>query len=59
MGVSGVRIDAAKHISPDNLSAIFKKLKDNMGGGELPDDFTAYRRFCCSVTKVITITTHH
>lgn len=42
IGVSGVRIDAAKHISPDNLSAIFKRLKDNLGGGELPDDFTAY-----------------
>ena len=42
MGVSGVRIDAAKHISPANLAVIFKKLKDNMGGGELPDDFTAY-----------------
>ncbi|MGL4947872.1 MAG: alpha-amylase family glycosyl hydrolase, partial [Mycoplasma sp.] len=42
MGVSGIRIDAAKHISPENLSHIFKKLKDNLGGGELPDDFTAY-----------------
>ena len=42
MGVSGVRIDAAKHISPTNLAHIFKKLKDNLGGGELPEDFTAY-----------------
>ena len=42
VGVSGVRIDAAKLISPANLAVIFKKLKDNMGGGELPDDFTAY-----------------
>ena len=42
VGVSGVRIDAAKHISPSNLAQIFKKLKDNLGGGELPDDFTAY-----------------
>ena len=42
MGISGFRIDAAKHIHPTDLSAIFKKLKDNLGGGELPDDFTAY-----------------
>ena len=42
MGVSGVRIDAAKHIHPTDLAAIFKKLKDNLGGGELPEDFTAY-----------------
>ena len=42
MGVSGIRIDAAKHINPYYLSFIFKKLKDNLGGGELPDDFTAY-----------------
>ena len=42
MGISGVRIDAAKHIHPTDLAAIFKKLKDNLGGGELPDDFTAY-----------------
>lgn len=41
IGVSGVRIDAAKHISPDNLAAIFKKVADNMGGS-LPSDFTAY-----------------
>jgi len=32
-------MDAAKHMSPDNLAAIFKKLKDNLVGDELPDDF--------------------
>ena len=42
MGVSGIRIDAAKHINPYFLAVIFKKLKDNLGGGELPDDFTTY-----------------
>ena len=42
MGVSGIRVDAAKHIQPLDLAQIFKKLKDNLGGGELPDDFTAY-----------------
>ena len=41
MGFSGFRIDAAKHISPKNLAAIFAKLKANMGGG-LPDDFITY-----------------
>ena len=42
MGVSGIRIDAAKHIAPRYLAAIFKRLKDNLGGVELPADFTAY-----------------
>ena len=42
MGISGLRIDAAKHIHPTDLAAIFKKLKDNLGGGDLPEDFTAY-----------------
>jgi alpha-amylase len=41
MGVSGLRTDAAKHISPDNLAAIYAKLKDNLGG-KLTEDFTAY-----------------
>lgn len=41
MGISGIRTDAAKHISPDNLAAIYSKLKDNTGGS-LPEDFTAY-----------------
>ena len=42
MGVSGIRVDAAKHIHPTDLANIFKKLKLNLGGGELPEDFTAY-----------------
>ena len=42
MGVSGIRVDAAKHISPTDLAQIFKRLKANLGGGDLPDDFTAY-----------------
>jgi alpha-amylase len=42
MGVSGIRIDAAKHIAPEYLAKIFKRLKDNLGGGDLPEDFTAY-----------------
>ena len=42
MGVSGIRVDAAKHIAPQYLAQIFKRLKDNLGGGELPEDFTAY-----------------
>lgn len=41
IGISGIRIDAAKHISPENLAHIFKKLSNNMGGS-LPSDFTAY-----------------
>ena len=42
IGVSGVRIDAAKHIYPSSLASIFKKLKNNLGGGEYPEDFAAY-----------------
>ena len=41
MGISGFRIDAAKHVSPDDLSAIFKKVQAKMGG-QLPDDFIAW-----------------
>lgn len=33
--------DAAKHIQPDDLVAIFSKLRRNMGG-KLPDDFVSY-----------------
>ncbi|KAK8899441.1 alpha-amylase [Tritrichomonas musculus] len=38
IGISGFRVDAAKHIHPVDLAAIFKKFKDNMGG-ELPEDW--------------------
>lgn len=41
IGFSGFRIDAAKHISPTNLAAIFAKLKANMGGS-LPADFITF-----------------
>lgn len=36
IGFSGFRMDAAKHISPDNLAQIFKKFKKNLGGNDLP-----------------------
>ena len=42
VGFSGMRIDAAKHIHPSSLANIFAKLKQNLGGGELPDDYVAY-----------------
>ena len=42
IGFSGFRIDAAKHIYPESLAHLIKGLKDNMGGGELPDDFMTY-----------------
>lgn len=38
LGFSGFRMDAAKHIQPDDHVAIFSKLKDNLGG-VIPDDF--------------------
>jgi len=42
VGFSGFRMDAAKHIYPESLSQIIKKVKDNLGGGDLPDDFMTY-----------------
>jgi len=41
IGFSGFRVDAAKHIHPDDLVAIFTKLKRNLGGS-LPDDFITW-----------------
>jgi alpha-amylase len=40
IGFSGIRIDAAKHIRPDDLAAIFGKVKKKMAG--LPDDFISW-----------------
>ena len=40
-GASGIRMDAAKHICPDDIAAIFGKVKTYMGGA-LPGDFMAY-----------------
>jgi len=42
VGISGIRIDAAKHMGPENLATIFFKIKTKLGGGDLPDDFIAY-----------------
>jgi alpha-amylase len=41
MGFSGFRIDAAKHISPANLAAIFARFKANHNGN-IPEDFITY-----------------
>jgi alpha-amylase len=41
IGASGFRLDAAKHMSPEDLSAIMKKVQTKMGG-QLPDDFFVY-----------------
>jgi alpha-amylase len=38
IGFSGFRIDAAKHIQPDDLVQIFSKFRRNLGGA-LPGDF--------------------
>ena len=42
MGITGFSMNNAKHIHPDDLISIFKKLKDNLGGLNLPEDFLAY-----------------
>jgi alpha-amylase len=41
IGFSGFRMDAAKHIQPDDLTVILGKFRKNMGGS-FPDDFIAY-----------------
>ena len=41
VGFSGFRVDAAKHMHPDDLVAIFTKLKTNLGGS-LPEDFITW-----------------
>ncbi len=40
IGFSAFRIDAAKHIKPDDLAAIFAKFKANLGGSLPADWFT-------------------
>ena len=37
IGYSGFRVDAAKHMRPDDIVGIFSKLKANLGGGDLPE----------------------
>eukprot|EP01116_Phalansterium_solitarium_P024025 TRINITY_DN8669_c0_g1_i1.p1 TRINITY_DN8669_c0_g1~~TRINITY_DN8669_c0_g1_i1.p1 ORF type:complete len:872 (-),score=231.66 TRINITY_DN8669_c0_g1_i1:183-2798(-) len=41
IGFSGFRVDAAKHMQPDDLVAIFGKLRRNLGGA-LPADFITW-----------------
>lgn len=41
IGFSGNRVDAAKHISPDDLVAIYTKFRNNLGG-KLPDDYITW-----------------
>jgi len=41
IGFSGFRVDAAKHMRPDDLVAIFGKLRRNLGG-TYPDDFITW-----------------
>jgi len=41
IGFSGFRIDAAKHISPDDLVAILSKLRRNLGGS-MPADWITW-----------------
>ena len=43
IGISGFSIEtAADNISPSNYAAIFKKLKNNLGNNDLPEDFLIY-----------------
>lgn len=42
IGFSGFRIDAAKHIRPQDLGVILGKLLNNLGGQTLPEDFISW-----------------
>lgn len=42
MGASGFRVDAAKHIGPKMMAQIYKRVKQKLGGGELPGDFISW-----------------
>lgn len=41
IGFSGFRVDAAKHIQPQDLAQIFARFKTYMGG-DFPEDFVTY-----------------
>lgn len=41
IGLSGFRVDAAKHIAPRDLAAMFGLVKKKMGG-KLPSDFLSW-----------------
>ena len=45
IGITGFAINNAKHIHPNDFISIFQKLKENLGGQSLPDDFLAYLQF--------------
>ncbi|CAF3812638.1 unnamed protein product [Rotaria sordida] len=51
LGASGFRLDAAKHISPEDISAILKKVQTKMGG-QLPDDFFVWLEIITAVDKI-------
>lgn len=42
IGFSGFRIDAAKHIQPKDLAAIFGIFRKRMGNTDLPEDFLSW-----------------
>ena len=48
IGFSGFCINTGKHILPLDYANIFKKLKENLGDGDFPDDFIAYLEFTFS-----------
>jgi alpha-amylase len=41
IGFSGNRVDAAKHIAPDDIVAIYTKFRNNLGG-KLPADYISW-----------------
>ena len=47
IGFSGFRIDAAKHVSPDDLVGILTKLKTNLGGS-MTSDWITWLEVMCS-----------
>ena len=54
IGFSGLSIPNAKHIYPQSFASIFKKLKDNLGGG-FPQDFISILQITFGFEKNILI----
>ena len=42
IGFSGFEFDSGISLFPKNYATIFKKFKENLGGGDLPNDFMTY-----------------
>ena len=52
LGISGISIDDGKHMLPESIAKIFKKMKENFGG-ELPKDFLGVIQIYFGIEKCL------